>query len=71
MEVNGFQQLFGYQHSKYFGLFATEQRNSYRFDKCVIWPFIYLFITICKIFIFCIYSYYYNLKYTKVDIQYN
>ncbi len=33
--------------------------------------FIYLFITICKIFIFCIYSYYYNLKYTKVDIQYN
>ncbi len=44
MEVNGFQQLFGYQHSKYFGLFATEERNSYRFDKCVIWPFIYLFI---------------------------
>ncbi len=31
----------------------------------------YLFITICKIFFFCIYSYYYNLKYTKVDIQYN
>ncbi len=33
MEVNGYQQLFGYQHSsKYHLLCSAEKMNSYRFE---------------------------------------